>query len=229
MSASEHPTSRFPVPGDGRPRTRIKFCGFTRSQDIEVAVGLGADAIGLVCVPGSKRELSPARAAELRAGVPPFMATVLLLSNADEPAARVAIETVRPDFVQFHGEESGPFCVSFGRPYFKAVAVRTADDVHRAAQLHPGAAALILDSHGEGGMGGTGRTFDWNRIPRDSGRPLILAGGLTPANVGEAVRMVLPYAVDVSSGIETAPGCKDFEKMKAFVEAVRQADAGMQR
>lgn len=229
MNPTTRQESRFPVPGGERLRTRIKFCGFTRSQDIEGAARLGADAIGLVCVPGSKRELTAAQAADLRASVPPFMATVLLLSNADEKRARSTIEMVKPDFVQFHGQESGDFCTSFGRPYFKAVAMKTADDVHRAAQLHPAAVALILDSHGEGGLGGTGRTFDWTRIPQDSGKPLLLAGGLTAANVGEAVRMVVPYAVDVSSGIETSPGYKNFEKMKAFVEAVRLADAEMQR
>ena len=221
--------SRFPAPGGERLRTRIKFCGFTRGQDIEGAARLGADAIGLVCVPGSKRELTAAQAADLRAFVPNFMATVLLLSDADEDRARATIEMVRPDFVQFHGSETGFFCASFGRPYFKAVSIATADDVREAARLYPSAAALILDSHRPGGLGGTGQTFDWTQIPKDSGKPLIIAGGLTAANVGQAVRMVAPYAVDVSSGIETSPGRKNFEKMKGFVEAVRQADAELQR
>ncbi len=221
--------SRFPTPNLERQRTRIKFCGFTRAQDIEVAARVGVDAIGLVCVPGSKRALSPAQAADLRAFVPNFVATVLLLSNADAHRARDTIEMVRPDFVQFHGEESAHFCASFGRPYFKAVSMHSAENLHHAVRQFPTAAALILDSHGRGGMGGTGETFDWTQIPQDSGKPLILAGGLTAANVGQAVRMVIPFAVDVSSGIETAPGRKSFEKMKAFVEAVRQADAEMQR
>lgn len=229
LNTTSRQESRFPVPGDERLRTRIKFCGFTRGQDIEGAARLGADAIGLVCVPGSKRELTTSQAADLRAFVPNFIATVLLLSNAEPERARATIEIVKPDFVQFHGSETGFFCASFGRPYFKAVSMTTAEDVRHAARLYPSAAALILDSHGADGMGGTGETFDWTRITQDSGKPLILAGGLTPANVGRAVRMVTPYAVDVSSGIETSPGRKNFEKMKAFVEAVRLADSEMRR
>jgi phosphoribosylanthranilate isomerase len=193
------------VVGDTYLRTRIKLCGFTRARDIEEAARLGADAIGLVCVPGSRRELTPAQAAALRHHVPPLVATVLLLSNADEAFARDAIAQVRPDYVQFHGSESGPFCAALGRPYFKAVAISSGQDVIDAARNFPTAAALLLDRH--------------------LGTALILAGGLTPENVGQAVRMADPYAVDVSSGIESAPGRKDFEKMKAFVEAVRLADA----
>jgi len=223
------PETRFPAPGDKHLRTRIKLCGFTRARDIEGAARLGADAIGLVCVPGSKRELSPSQAAELRAHVPPFVATVLLLSNPDEAFARAAIEMVRPDFVQFHGSETGHFCASFGRPYFKGVPVSNPQDVLNAARQFPSAAALLLDSHGGDGMGGTGQAFDWGHIPRNVSTALILAGGLTAANVGSAVRMASPYAVDVSSGIESEPGRKDFEKMKAFVEAVRLADAEMPR
>jgi phosphoribosylanthranilate isomerase len=221
--------TRFPTPGDKRLRTRIKLCGFTRARDIEGAARLGADAIGLVCVPGSKRELSPSQAADLRSHVPPFVATVLLLSNPDEDFARAAIEMVRPDFVQFHGNEPGHFCAAFGRPYFKGVSIAGEEDVLHAVKQYPSAAALLLDSHGDDGMGGTGKAFDWAQIPRSVGSALILAGGLTAANVGRAVRMAAPYAVDVSSGIESEPGRKDFDKMKAFVEAVRQADAEMPR
>ena len=228
-SARSGPETRFPTPGEKPIRTRIKLCGFTRPRDIEGAARLGADAIGLVCVPGSKRELSPAQAAELRQHVPPFVATVLLLSNADEAFAREAIDKVRPDFVQYHGTETGHFCASLGRPYFKAVPVSSEQDVIEAARRFPSAAALLLDSHGADGMGGTGEAFDWSLIPRNLDMALILAGGLTPANVGRAVRMAAPYAVDVSSGIENGPGRKDFEKMKAFVEAVRLADSEMPR
>lgn len=224
-----HPETRRSASSVPPLRTRIKFCGLTRAQDIEAAARLGADAIGLVCVPGSKRELSAARAAELRALVPPFMATVLLLSNADEAFARDAIDRVRPDFVQFHGRETPDYCVSMGRPYFKGVAVASEQDVIEAAQRYASASALLLDSHGVDGMGGTGKAFDWGQIPRSLDVAVILAGGLTPENVGRAVRMATPYAVDVSSGIENAPGRKDFEKMKAFAEAVRQADAEMPR
>lgn len=217
--------TRFPVPDGTWQRTRIKFCGFTTPRDIDLAVRVGADAIGLVCVPGSKRELSIEQAAALRARIPRFVASVLLLSNADPAQARAAIEAVQPDFVQFHGHESPDYCAAFGRPYFKSVAVSAAEDVRIAAQAFPDAAALLLDSHGDDGMGGTGRRFDWTQVGPDVGKALVLAGGLKPDNVGQAVRMCAPYAVDVSSGIEAAPGRKDFDKMKAFVEAVRLADA----
>lgn len=225
MSDSKSET-RFPVPAVDAAveRTRIKFCGFTQGQDVDTAIRMGADAIGLVCVPGSKRELSFAQAAELRDHVPAFVAAVLLLSNADEEQARSAIELIQPNFVQFHGKETAEFCASFGRPYFKGVSVSSEDDIREACRRYPSATALLLDSHGADGMGGTGKTFDWSWIPRQTEVPLIIAGGLTRENVGQAVRMAFPYAVDVSSGIETVPGRKDPDKMRAFVEAVRLAD-----
>lgn len=206
-------------------RTRIKFCGFTRAEDLDAAVALGVDAIGLVCVPDSKRFLTPAAAAVLRRRLPPFVDAVLLLSNADLAWTDAAIEAVEPDLIQFHGSESASFCAGFGRRYLKSVAVRSSDDVQAAARAHPHAAGLLLDSHAPDGMGGTGQAFDWSQIPRDVALPLILAGGLSPENVGLAVRMCAPFAVDVSSGIESAPGRKDVQKMRAFVEAVRLADA----
>lgn len=229
MSPKPSHAQRFPPPEvGGGARTRIKFCGLTREDDIANAIALGADAIGLVCVSGSKRELSPARAAALRAQVPAELACVLLLSNAGEAFAAAAIAQVQPDYVQFHGAETEAFCARWGRPYFKGVSVGSAQDIHRAAREFASAAALLLDSHAADGMGGTGQRFDWTQIPRDVGKPLILAGGLHPDNVAEAVRMAAPYAVDVSSGIESAPGRKDFDKMQAFVAAVRRADAERQ-
>lgn len=210
-------------------RTRIKFCGFTRPEDLDAAVALGVDAVGLICVPDSKRFLTPAAAATLRRRVPPFVDAVLLLSNADAAWADAAIEAVEPDLVQFHGSESAAFCAGFGRRYLKSVAVRSAEDVRAAVRAHPHATGLLLDSHAPGGLGGTGLAFDWSQIPTDVALPLILAGGLNPENVGRAVRMCAPFAVDVSSGIESAPGRKDFQKMQAFVEAVRTADADANR
>lgn len=206
-------------------RTRIKFCGFTRADDLRAAVALGVDAVGFVCVPGSRRFVAAEDAAHLRETLPPFVTSVLLLSNADEAAAREAIARVRPDLVQFHGSETPEFCEQFERPYLKSVAVRTPADVLAAAARYRSARGLLLDSHGADGMGGTGQAFDWTQIPADRDVPLILAGGLHPGNVGQAVRMAVPYAVDVSSGIESAPGRKDPEKMRAFVQAVRLADA----
>ncbi|WP_420466556.1 phosphoribosylanthranilate isomerase [Panacagrimonas sp.] len=221
--------SRFPIP-DSRPhRTRIKFCGFTRAEDLSTAVGLGVDAVGLVCVPGSKRELSIGAASELRRSLPPFVDAVLLLSNASFDEAAQAIATVRPDYVQFHGRESAADCERHGCRYLKGVSVTGPEDIRQAARDFPGASALLLDSHGADGLGGTGQAFDWTCIPHDVGPALILAGGLNPDNVGRAVRMAVPYAVDVSSGIESGPGRKDPSRMRAFVEAVRLADAQAQR
>jgi phosphoribosylanthranilate isomerase len=208
-------------------RTRIKFCGFTIADDLNVAVQLGVDAVGFVCVPGSKRYVTPETAAALRRQVPPFVTTVLLLSNATESAARFAIATVNPDLVQFHGTESAGYCDRLGKPYLKGVSVGSRADIEAAANSYPKATALLLDSHRPDGLGGTGQAFDWTIVPRDMGWALVLAGGLNPANVGLAVRMAAPYAVDVSSGIEVAPGRKDPDKMRAFVEAVRVTDEWM--
>lgn len=208
-------------------RTRIKFCGFTDAGDLAAAVRLGVDAVGFVCVPGSKRYVTPGAAATLRREVPPFVSTVLLLSDASEAEARDAIALVAPDFVQLHGRESPELCDRLGRPFIKGVSVGSRADVEAAVRDYPRAAALLLDSHRAGGLGGTGQVFDWAAVPRGMPLPVILAGGLTPANVGEAVRMAVPHALDVSSGIEAAPGRKDPEKMRAFVEAVRVADEWM--
>lgn len=206
-------------------RTRIKFCGITRLEDALAATALGVDAIGFVCVPASRRFVAPAEAARIRRRLPPLVSVVLLVSNAEVKTVSEAVSLIRPDVIQFHGHESRAFCEWFGQPYWKAVGVRDAADIRNAALDHPSAQALLLDRHSEEGMGGTGQRFDWAAVPRTVELPLILAGGLLPGNVGQAVRMVAPYAVDVSSGIELSPGRKDPEKMQAFVAAVRQADA----
>jgi phosphoribosylanthranilate isomerase len=208
-------------------RTRIKFCGITRAEDLELAVALGVDAVGFVCVPASRRFIAPEDAAALRRHLPPFVSAVALLSDPTPEWTAEVQRTLAPDWLQFHGRESAAFCESAGARYLKAVSVHAADDVIEAAQTYAGAAALLLDSHAPGGLGGTGQAFDWSLIPRDVGRPLVLAGGLTPANVAQAITMVRPYAVDVSSGIESAPGAKDATQMRAFVEAVRLADAAI--
>lgn len=214
-----------PFPAFQPSRTRIKFCGFTRADELHAAVELGVDAVGLNCVPGSKRYLEPAACAALRRTVPAFVSAVLLLGNAEPGWAESVVAQVAPDLIQFHGRETAAECRRYGRPYLKSVAVSEPEDVLRAADAYPDALALLLDTPSADGMGGTGRTFDWARIPANAGKPLMLAGGLRPDNVARAVRMAAPYAVDVSSGIESAPGRKDFDQMKAFVEAVRQADA----
>lgn len=204
-------------------RTRIKFCGIRRPADAKAAVDLGVDAIGFVLVPQSKRYVAPEQAAKLRAQLPPFVSAVALFMDA--PAADVleAIDVLRPDLLQFHGREEPSFCAMFGLPYMKAVAMAGTSAPTREARRFAGAAALLLDSHAPGAMGGRGETFDWSKV-RTLRHPLVLAGGLTPQNVGQGIRTLRPYAVDVSSGIEQRPGVKDLDKMRAFVKAVRRAD-----
>ena len=204
-------------------RTRIKFCGLTRAEDVQLAVELGVDAIGLVFTPRSRRCVDLAAATAIRRALPPFVSAVALFMD-DEPAwiAQV-IDTVQPDQLQFHGSETADFARAFARPYLKAVPMASVGDVAAYAAQHPAAAGFLLDSHAVGMAGGSGTAFDWTRVPRDLGRPLMLAGGLDAHNVAQAIALVKPYAVDVSSGIESAPGIKDAAKMRAFVGAVRAA------
>lgn len=206
-------------------RTRIKFCGITRAEDAAVAIALGVDALGLILVPESPRHITLAAALALRAKLPPFVAAVVLLRNPDEATVRETLRVLKPDLLQFHGEETAAFCASFGWPYLKAVAMQ--DQPRSLAEIaaeYASAAALLLDGHAVGGQGGLGRAFDWQRASEKVGVPLMLAGGLRPDNVAAAIRAARPYAVDVSSGIEAAPGIKDSGKMRAFVREVQRAD-----
>ena len=205
-------------------RTRIKFCGITRARDAQAAALLGVDALGFVLVPASARCIAPQAAARIRADLPPMISVVALFKDAAAAQVQDAIDELAPDLLQFHGDEDAAYCASFGLPYLKAVSMQAAANLKRAAKAHPHAAALLLDSHAQGGMGGSGKTFAWKQ-PAKVRQPLIVAGGLTPQNVGAAVRAIHPWAVDVSSGIESKPGIKDAAKMRAFVQAVTRADA----
>jgi phosphoribosylanthranilate isomerase len=204
--------------------TRIKFCGITRVEDAQVAAALGADAIGLVFTARSRRRVDIAQARAICAALPPFVSAVaLFMDDAPEWIAEV-IEAVQPDLLQFHGGEDAATCASFGRRYLKAIAMGEGERALERLTAYPGAAGLLLDSHGLGEAGGSGQAFDWSLMPRDLKVPLVLAGGLTPANVTRAIQIARPWAVDVSSGIESAPGIKDACAMRAFIDAVRQAD-----
>jgi phosphoribosylanthranilate isomerase len=205
-------------------RTRIKICGITRVEDGLAAVRAGADAIGLVFDARSPRYVSFERAHEIAAAMPPFVTVVGLFVDADAVRVREALGAVRLDLLQFHGSESPDYCRQFAKPFLKAISMREGVDLHRASRDFAAAAALLLDTHVADVAGGSGRTFDWNRIPRDLGKPVILAGGLGPDNVAEAVRRVRPYAVDVSSGVEQSKGIKDHDKIAAFIAAVRGAE-----
>lgn len=202
-------------------RLRIKCCGITRADDALRAAALGADAIGLVFTRRSPRFVEPALAATIRAALPPFVAAVALFMD-DEPGwVREVTDVVQPDLLQFHGVETAEFCAAFDRRYLKAIAMADDGKVAAAMAAHPRAAGFLLDGHATGAMGGQGRPFDWARIPPALGRPWLLAGGLGADNVAAAIRAARPFGVDVSSGIESAPGIKDALRMADFIAAVR--------
>ena len=205
-------------------RTRIKFCGITRIEDALTAASYGVDAIGFVFAAGSPRRIDVERAAAIRAALPPLVSAVALVRNAGAEEVGAIVHRLRPDLLQFHGEEPAAYCGSFGLPYLKSVAMRgLSRSLADVAADYPDAAALLLDGHAAGEPGGQGETFDWQRA-QACGKPLILAGGLGDANVGHAIVQARPYAVDVSSGIESGPGIKDSGKMAAFIQAVQNAD-----
>ncbi len=204
-------------------RTRIKICGLTRAQDVRAAVDHGADAIGFVFYAPSPRAVSIAQAAALVALLPPFVASVGLFANATEDEVNCVLERVPLQLLQFHGDEAEPDCGRFGRPWIKAARMRAGVDLVEFASLHPGASGILVDAFVEG-YGGGGKTFDWSLIPQGFGRPLVLSGGLDADNVVDAVRRIRPWAVDVSSGVESDKGIKDAAKIAAFIAGVRDAD-----
>ncbi|MBB3331954.1 phosphoribosylanthranilate isomerase [Halomonas campaniensis] len=204
-------------------RTRVKLCGLTRPEDVDAAVAAGADALGFVLWPGSRRAVDEARLAELAERVPAFVTRVGLFVDQDpELIERCAAHL---DLLQFHGDEPPAVCEGAPRPWIKALRMRDGLDLPAAAAAYGGARALLLDAYRPGVPGGTGETFDWSRIPASLAKPVILAGGLSADNVAEAIARVTPFAVDVSGGVEAAPGVKDAERIRAFLEAVRRGDA----
>ncbi|GAA3908319.1 phosphoribosylanthranilate isomerase [Halomonas cibimaris] len=203
-------------------RTRIKFCGLTRPADVRRAVALGVDALGFVLWPASKRAVDVATLAELAAEVPAFVTRVGLFVDA----APELVEQCAPhlDLLQFHGNESPAECERYGRAWIKALRMRDGLDLHREAARYSASSALLLDAYRPGVPGGTGEVFDWSRIPATLTKPVILAGGLTPDNIGRAIHQVGPHAVDVSGGIEAFPGGKESAAMAAFVREVAIAN-----
>ena len=203
--------------------TRVKMCGITRAQDGLAAAEAGADAIGLVFYAKSPRNVGLDQAASIVRVLPPFVTTVALFVNPQPSDVEAVLRQVRPDVLQFHGEEPPEFCRSFGVPYLKAARVRPQTDLLQFAAIYADAQGLLLDAWSEAGHGGTGERFDWNMIPEHVPKPIILAGGLSPANVGRAIELVHPWAVDVSSGIEVAKGIKDAALIAAFMKEVKNA------
>ena len=209
-----------------RGRTRIKICGIRDALHAMVAVDAGADAIGFVFYRDSPRYVTPGVAEPIAAMLPPFVSTVGLFVNDHDSKIRKTLKEVRLDLLQFHGEEEADFCESFGLPYVRAVPMEKGVDLLEWAGRFSTARALLLDAHVLGGPGGTGRTFDWADIPPDLPMPIILSGGLNQDNVGRAVREVRPWAVDVSSGVESTRGTKDPQKIIEFIRSVQREDAG---
>ena len=204
-------------------RTRVKICGITRIEDAQAAVRAGADAIGLVFDDRGPRYVRLEQAEAIVRALPPFVTVVGLFVNAARGRIDEVLSRVPLDLLQFHGTETPEQCRLYQRAYIKAIAMQPDVDLHALEALYAEAQGLVLDSYSTAVAGGSGQAFDWARVPRDLKKPVILAGGLTPANVAEAVRIVRPYAVDVSSGVELSKGIKDAEKISAFIEAVRAA------
>ncbi|WP_189418397.1 phosphoribosylanthranilate isomerase [Cellvibrio zantedeschiae] len=202
---------------------RVKICGITSVADALVAVNAGADAIGLVFYAPSPRAVSIEQARAIAASVGPFVTVVGLFVNADESYVRQVLANVDLHVLQFHGDESREFCEQFQRPYMKAIRMRPDLDVVREISEHPRAAAILLDAYRPGVPGGTGETFDWDRVPNQSPRPIVLAGGLTAENVASAIRSTHVYGVDVSGGVESSPGKKDAHKVEQFIYNARNA------
>jgi phosphoribosylanthranilate isomerase len=205
-------------------RTRIKICGLTREADVDDAVRAGADAIGFVLYDSSPRFVSPQRAAALARRLPPFVTPVLLLVNASPARLREAVDAVPQALLQFHGDESPADCAAAARAYLRAARIGPGFDLLDFAQRFASAQALLLDAEVEG-YGGGGKVFDWSVIPRSVPLPVVLSGGLNASNVIDGIDRVRPWAVDVSSGVESAKGIKDADAMRRFCQAVREADA----
>jgi phosphoribosylanthranilate isomerase len=204
--------------------TAVKICGITRVEDALAATRVGAHAVGFVFYEPSPRYLAPARAAEIIRALPPFVTAVGLFVDASADDVRSTLAAAPLQLLQFHGSEAPAFCRQFARPYMKTVRMKAGVDLLQYAENFHDARALLLDSYVEGLHGGSGAVFDWSLVRRDLPLPVVLSGGLTVDNVGEAVRKVRPAAVDVSSGVESAKGVKDARKITAFIKGVRNAD-----
>jgi phosphoribosylanthranilate isomerase len=201
--------------------TRIKICGITRDEDVDAAVNAGADAIGLVFYPKSPRAVSLDQAERLARRVPPFVTVVGLFVDAQASDIESVLRRVPLGLLQFHGDESPEFCAQFCNPWIKALRMHPKASLEKSCESYASAQGILLDAWKEGVPGGTGETFDWSRVAQDLPLPVVLAGGLNSGNVGAAIAQVQPAAVDVSGGVESAPGIKSAVKIQEFVTAAR--------
>lgn len=207
-------------------RTRIKICGITRAEDALAAVSTGVDALGFVFYKKSPRAVSVEQARSIIEKLPAFVTTVgLFVDSAAEEVDNI-LQQVSLSLLQFHGDEPAAYCEQFGVPYIKAIRVTQSDDVNAKIANYPSACGILLDAFKEGIPGGTGESFDWSLVPSTTNKPIILAGGLTPENVSDAIKQVKPYAVDVSGGVEKEKGIKDLQKLNAFVRGVQSVAMG---
>ena len=205
-------------------RTRIKICGLSRPQEVETAVDAGADAIGLVFHPPSPRHVALAQAAALARELPPFVTPVGLFVNAAPAAVAAAVDAIPGLVLQFHGDEAPADCASFGRPWMKVARMAAGLDLLDFARRFSEASGLLLDAHVES-FGGSGKVFDWSLVPAGVPLRLVLSGGLHAGNVVAGIQQLRPWAVDVSSGVESSPGVKDPAAIRRFCDAVREADS----
>ena len=206
-------------------RTRVKICGITRAEDARSAIEYGADAIGLVFFEGSPRHVTLEQAGRITAAVAPFVTVVGLFVDASPSGIRHVLEHVPLSLLQFHGHESNDDCKGYGLPFIKSVAMKPETDLREQIRAYPDAGGILLDAWQPQSHGGGGQVFDWTQVPHDLEAPVILAGGLTAANVAAAIRQVRPYAVDVSSGVESGKGIKSAGMISAFMKGVTDSDA----
>ncbi len=202
---------------------RVKICGITNIEDAKAVVDAGAHALGLVFYEASPRAVDVDLARAIAYSVGPFISVTALFVNPPASLVGSVVSKVPVQLLQFHGDETAAFCESFQRPYIKAIRMRPDLDVAAAIDAHPNASGFLLDAYRPGVPGGTGETFDWARVPYNSTVPIVLAGGLTPENVAEAIRSTGVYGVDVSGGVESAPGKKDHNQIKSFITNARSA------
>lgn len=206
-------------------RTRVKICGITRVQDATAVVQSGADALGLVFYPKSPRHVTLEQAREIVSGIAPFVTVTGLFVNASADFVAEVLSSVPLGLLQFHGEETNDQCNGFGLPFIKSIPMQSGTDLSSRVSAYPDAAGFLLDAWQPETHGGGGIAFDWQQVPAGIHAPLVLAGGLTPGNVATAIRVVKPYAVDVSTGVERDKGIKSREKIEAFMREVRNSEA----
>ena len=202
---------------------KIKICGITNIEDALNASLLGADALGFVFVGKSPRYITPLNTSIIIDALPPFISKVGLFVNPSKEEVEDAIRVAKFDLLQFHGDENEEFCNQFNLPYIKAISVKSEVNLVEYETNYNSASALLLDTYSEKARGGTGTTFDWNLIPAEESKPLIIAGGLNNENITDLLRHTTPYAVDVSGGVEVLKGKKDYKKMENVSLGVRNA------